>query len=334
MNPVLARETRERFRSRRVSLFVSLWLLGMGAITYVVYLLAQVIARDTFSLGRLVAAGYQGRFVFQASVLVLITSVVMVVPGATATSIVGERERQTLHLLQVSQMTPFQIVMGKLQASLAYLVWLVVAALPLVALPLVFGGVSLGDVAAGLGMLLATALVLGSISMWVSARAKSARGAVAASYALAIALAFLTFVPMTAELLITANSNSGLFQRGGGELYSVLINPYFGTVSAIEAPLEVRQDPSGQATPFVPFELVLFGRQGADVFGAFSSMAPGTIEEVDGRQLVNYQRPPLWLYTLAFDLALSAVMLWRASEAVRAPAARQLELTRNRHANS
>ena len=42
----------------------------------------------------------------------LMTAVVMIVPGLTALSIVGERERQTFQLLQVTQLSPLQIVLG------------------------------------------------------------------------------------------------------------------------------------------------------------------------------------------------------------------------------
>ena len=60
LNPVLGREVRERFRSRRAPIFVTLWVLGVGLIGYLVYLIAQLAARDAFGLGQGVAGGLVG----------------------------------------------------------------------------------------------------------------------------------------------------------------------------------------------------------------------------------------------------------------------------------
>lgn len=333
MNPVLAREGRERFRSRRAMPFLTLWVLGMGSVTYVVYLLAQTIAEGAFQLGPLVATGFMGRFMFQATTLLLVTAVVMVVPGVTALAIVGEKERQTLHLLQVTQLSPLRLVLGKLGASVSYLLWLVVAILPVVALPLLFGGTNVGDVAAALGMLVATALTLGAISIWVSARARTSRGAVAGSYAIAFVLAFFTLAMMVGEILLTAG-DGGPFGPGGREVYSVIPNPYFGMVSAVDAPLELRQDLAQLFTPYAPFELVLFRRQAVrtSIEGFIQGIPPGAVDVVDGRQLIRMSRPALWIYTLVFDLVVTALALWRASRLVTAPAVRAFLPERRRRA--
>ncbi len=99
LNPVLAREVRERFRGRRAPLFVTLWVLGVGLIGYLVYVIAQYAAQDAFGLGQAVAGGYMGRFIYEGMLFLLMTGVVMIVPGLTSLSIIGERERQTFHLL-------------------------------------------------------------------------------------------------------------------------------------------------------------------------------------------------------------------------------------------
>ncbi|MGH8874533.1 MAG: hypothetical protein ACRDVM_04695, partial [Acidimicrobiia bacterium] len=172
MNPVLLREVKERFRSRRAEWFITLWVLVVGVLAYLIYLLAQLAAREGFGMvgllgregfgmGRLVATGFIGQFMFELVTLLMVTAVVMVVPGLTASAIVGERERQTLHLLQVTQLTPLRLVWGKLASSLSYFLLLLVAVAPVMAVPLLFGGITFGDVAGAVGMLLATATVLG-----------------------------------------------------------------------------------------------------------------------------------------------------------------------------
>ncbi len=330
MNPVLAREAKERFRGRRALPFLTLWVFSIGLVTYAMYLLAQEIASGT-GLGRLVATGYVGRFLFQAMVLILLTAVIFLVPSSAAVAIVTERERQTLHLLQVTQLGPFQLVLGKLSASISYLMILLVAALPMAAIPLIFGGATFGDVLAALAMLLITAFMLASVSVWVSSRARSARGAVAGALSISFLIAFFTFALMGLEIFWNYSRTNTYLPREGGEIFSVLPNPYFGVVDAVIQPYELRQD-MFTATPFAPFEILLFGRQGVNqnVGGFVDGVRPGAVRLIDGRQLINRSRPPLYLYTIAIYALISAVSLRRATLAVTAPGGRSVRVKRVR----
>lgn len=314
INPVLGREIKERFRNRRSAVFVTLWVLGVGLIGYLVYLVAQLTARDAFGLGQGVAGGYMGRFIFEGMLALLMTGVVMIVPGLTALTIVGERERQTFHLLQVTQLTPLQIVLGKLSSSMSYFLLLLVAVAPVVALPLLFGGVKLADVAAGLGMLILTAMMLGSVGIWGSARARSSRGAVANAYLWSFVLAFITFAAMGAELLFL--SDGPVFPARGREVVSILPNPYVGMVSAVVAPLG---SDGLQGTPFDVIEVLLMERQGFDQFG-FGRGPLGMA--VDGDRPLPLRRPPVWVYTVAIYVATTVAALYGAARRVRAPATR------------
>ncbi len=333
MNPVLAREAKERFRSRRSFPFLTLWVLAVGMLTYALYLLAQLTARNT-GLGRLLATGYVGRFLFQSMVLLLMTAVIFLVPASAAVGIVGERERQTLSLLQVTQLTPMQLVLGKLSASIGYLLVLLVAALPMAAVPLLFGGAAFGDVLAALGMLLLTAVMLGSISIWVSARARSSRGAVAGSLSLTFLIAFFTFAVMGAQMFWQIRDGRQWAQPEGREVAAVWLNPFFGIVDAVNQPYELRQD-IVTTTPFMPFEIVLLGRQGINMTGGFIENIPaGAVDLIDGRQVVNSKRLPVFVYTVVLYLLITGLSLWRAARAVTAPGGRNVRLKRSKNADS
>lgn len=326
VNPVLGREIKERFRSRRAPVFVTLWVLGVGLVGYLVYLLAQLAARDAFGLGQGVAGGYMGKFIFEGMLALLMTAVIMIVPGLTALSVVGERERQTFQLLQVTQLSPLQIVLGKLWSSMSYFLLLLFAVAPVVALPLLFGGVRLGDVVVGLAMIMLTALTLGSIGIWGSSRARSSRGAVANAYLWAFILAFLTFAFMGIELLLLTDGPA--FPARGREVVSVLPNPYVGMVSAVVAPLG--SDGIG-GTPFDVIEVLLLERQG------FSSdmgvgIGGGGFDQVGNRDL-PLRRPPVWMFTVGIYLVISGLALRGATRRVRAPATR-IKAVRNRNASS
>ncbi len=198
---------------------------------------------------------------------------------------------------------------------MSYFLLLLVAVAPITALPLLFGGVRLTDVAVGLGMLLLTAVMLGSIGIWGSARARSSRGAVASAYMWSFILAFITFAAMGAELLFLSDGDP--FPARGREVISILPNPYVGMVSAVVAPLG---SDGLQGTPFDVVEVLLLERQGYDNFG-FGMGGPMLDGAVENRPL-PLRRPPVWVFTVALYLLITAVAIGRAARRVRAPAVR------------
>lgn len=329
MNPVLRREVLERFRTRRSPWFLFFWTIGIGLLGYVSYLVSQQVS--TSILGRLLATEYMGRFLFQAMAILMMTSVILVIPGVTALSIVSERERQTLPLLQVTQLTPLQLVIGKLSSSMSYFLLLLVAVAPVVAIPLLFGGMSFGDVFAALAMMLATAIMLGSASIAISSRAKSSRGAVAGSYAFAFVIGFITFALVLAELLLLRPSNQSLIPPRGREFYSSWLNPYVGMVDAIRVPL--RSQTNFTFTPFVPIDALLYARQGSGqglFLGGMPLFDGGVVAREmiappvngDDGALIRMRRGPVWVRTLVLYAAITAVALLRAAQVVRTPARR------------
>lgn len=352
------REVRERFRTARSALFVSLWLVGVGGVGYLLYLLGGGMVRGmgSFASGPapLLFSASLGRFMLHSLLMVLMTAVVLVVPGQAALAVVGERERGTLHLLQVSQLRPVGIVVGKLASALAYLVLLLLAAVPLLVVPMLFGGVSLGEIGAGLGMILLTALVLGAAGLWVSARARTSRGAVAGAYAVALGLAFGTLLLVGVEAFAGRPPPGSLEPRGGApiprdegrEIYTAWLNPYAGMVSAMDEPLRARAEllPS----PFGPLRMVLVKRQGFASFMAETIFGSGgTPLEFMGAvqggvpmgEIMFLERPlaggwgpeteplepirgPLWVRTVGLYGLLGAAALADASRRVRAPGGR------------
>lgn len=337
MNPVLAREVKERFRGRRAGWWITLWVIAMGSLFYTVYLIAQNSVRQ-FGLGRLVATGYIGQYMFQAVSLLMVTAVVMVVPGMTALAVVAEREKQTLALLQVSQLTAFQLVKGKLASSLAYFLLILVLLSPVLAVPLLFGGMTVGDVLGALGMLVVIAATVGSISVWVSARARSSRGAVTGSYLWSFILAFFTLVLMVLEIFLGRPAGGGqigttaFFGPGGREIYSTWANPYFAMVDAVDHPLSIQQG-FGQRI-YGPFEAVLYRRHGVRVStqGFIEGVPPGGFEIVNGEQRVVLSRGALWIRSLIVFALIIAVSLARATRALRAPAPRRRRWRKVQHA--
>lgn len=313
MNPVLARESRQRFRGRWSWLVITGWVIAVGLLTYLFFFAGRNIAIDLFSLrGPLSGLNQAGNWVFDGMSLVLLTAVAFMVPGLSALSVVGERQRQTLHLLQITQVTPLGIVLGKLFSSVGYFLVLILAVVPLLGIPLAFGAIGLVDVLVVMAMLLLVVVMLASVSIWVSARAKSNRGAVALSYLLAVAIFFGSFVLMGVEALVIRVD----IEDNGRELVSTWVNPYVAMADAVHFPYDDLSDffdGPDIPTPMVPLEALVSLRQGQN--------------PPDGG-LLGFRRIPGWIATTLIYGLITALCLWRAARRVTAP--RPLPVRRKR----
>jgi ABC-type transport system involved in multi-copper enzyme maturation permease subunit len=354
INPVALREFRERFRSLRSPLLIGVWVLAAGMLTFLAYLTARDSASqalDAFGgFGSVLASSSMGRFVLQMLLFGLLTAVVFVVPGQAAVTIVGERERQTLPLLQVSQMSASRIIIGKLVSSLAFILLLLLTVTPLLVIPVLLGGVSIAQVFAGVGMVAAAAVTIGALSMWVSARARSVQGAVLGAYIAALTLVFGTLALMVGEVILAEPDDMGrtryvnsIPRDDGREIYSAWLNPYIGLVDASGDILTFSQD--YVTSPYDPLERVLLRRQGFTSSGfnvATSTSGPVFDGGFGGRPLPSIPdqssvtaspiRGDVWWRTLVFEAMLTAVALLAAARLIRVPRKR-LRFTRPRGAN-
>lgn len=131
-NPLIVKEMRERFRTKKTVWLLSLYLLVMGAI-----LLGFIYINplDSASLG-------ENRELFIMTAVIQYGMICFIAPALSAGAISGERERQTLHVLLTTQLSPVSIVISKLLTSLAFIFLLVVASMPLYSFVFLYGGIS------------------------------------------------------------------------------------------------------------------------------------------------------------------------------------------------
>ena len=308
MNPIVFREGLDRFRGRRGWPFLLLWILGNGVFVFLLNALANENGGGPGAVNRAVS----GRIVFQGVTLLLMVGILMMIPGIAAVSIVGERERQTMRLVQVTPLTPGQIVRGKLAATLAYLGWLIAAILPLLVAPMLLGGVRIGDVFGAVAMLALLAVTVGALSVWTSARSKSSRAAVAGAYLWVALLMGATGVLALGEAFVkTQRFNQGL----SGELYALIANPYIAVVAAVDYPVTLES--SGD--PFYLANAYLRERESRQ-----------EIIEIDGEQFLKPTRPPLWILSAASYLLLTWLGLKRAERWVQTPSPAEFKVRRTK----
>ncbi len=205
-NPVLRREMTERLRGAKgvLLLVVPLTLLtGVLILTYTASnAFNQSFTIDVTELGRV------GRQVFEWVLSAMLALLLFMVPGLTAGSVTGERERQTLVPLQMTMMSPVNIIIGKLSAALAFLILLIIASIPLLAASHTVGGLAVLDIVRGLAMLIFTGIVLGAVCIWISARMKRTAAATVVCYGVSFFFAFGGFIVLIIWAIITAIGGS------------------------------------------------------------------------------------------------------------------------------
>jgi ABC-2 type transport system permease protein len=181
VNPVLRREMVERVRGGRTFVVLTLYL---GLLSVVLY--------GTYEVGRSsrdpAEAALLGRGMFEWLLFFMLLLVLFLVPGQAAGAVAGERERQTLVPLQVTLLSPQQILLGKIGAAVAFLLLLVVATVPLLSVSYLIGGVTIGEVFGGVVAVVFVGLVVGCVSATISTFSRRVQGATVLSYAAVLLL--------------------------------------------------------------------------------------------------------------------------------------------------
>ncbi|MDI6631302.1 MAG: ABC transporter permease subunit [Thermoanaerobacteraceae bacterium] len=183
--PLLGKEIRGRSRSWRFPLLLSIYLalLSGGILTFL--WLNRQVSQFFLQTGLLL----YGLF---ACGLVLLLAFIAAAVAATAIS--GERERRTYDLLLVTAASPAGIILGKWLSSVVYLLLLVVAALPLLAVVYLFGGVPLVTLGKALLLSLFAGLGYGAVGLAYSAVLKRSQAAIIFSLVTVFALIFGTLI--------------------------------------------------------------------------------------------------------------------------------------------
>lgn len=193
-NPVLAREMRSRMRGRRAAVLLTFWLVFNGGVLTVVYLAAENIAQDRFGFGGFANTVAIGRGIYEWTLFGMLLLMLLIIPAQAAGAIAGERERQTLVPLQVTLLSPRRILVGKVAASVAFLVLLVVSGLPLLAVGYLVGGIGIGDVLVGVLAVLVCGFLVAALCIAVSTFVQRVQSATVLCYSLVLALSVGTLL--------------------------------------------------------------------------------------------------------------------------------------------
>ncbi len=180
-NPIIAKELRGRMRGRRAFVTLTVYVMLIGLFVGLIYIL--LVSEGSYgSNWNPDTRQMVGKFVFGTVVLLQLLMASIVGPGLTAGAISSERERQTLDILRTTLLPARSLVLGKLIAAVAFMLLMMVAALPVESLALFLGGVEMGEMFASVVMLVVTALAVCTLGVFYSSLMKRTQGATVAAY--------------------------------------------------------------------------------------------------------------------------------------------------------
>lgn len=193
MNPIVKKDLKVTVRSMRFS-----WgLFAYEAVLTLAFLLALLVIQA--SNGSYVRGGsniYSSLvYLFPVVGVAQVCIVALYVPVITASSISGEKERQTFDIMMTTCMSPFSIVFGKVLSAVLRILLFVAASTPIMALSFVVGGLSWSLLFYYLLAVILLALFSGSIGILSSALCRKSVMSVLLSFVFYFVFYILPFAP-------------------------------------------------------------------------------------------------------------------------------------------
>ena len=199
-------ELRQRIRSTRWIVALVVWFVVVGAITGLVWLstrsLLTVAAGDTSN------RVLQGPMMFGLVVFFVLFLGLLVAPTLSATSINGDRSAGTLAILQVTLLSPFEIVLGKLLASWAAALAFLVVSVPFIGIALGAGGTPVLAMFVCLGVLALLLAAVCAIGLGFSALVARTSGSAVLTYIAVASLSALSPIVFGLTYLTTTHDET------------------------------------------------------------------------------------------------------------------------------
>lgn len=216
-NATTMRDFRVQLRGSRSVLLFGLYLVVLILVSFFVY-------GETASRSLSIVDAQMQLKEFASTVMRLLGFTVSVVaPGLTATTIVMERQRQSLDLVFSAPVSPKYYLVGKVMSSFRYTWMLLVLALPVTAASVVIGGASWQDVLVAYMLLSMQALILTAFALLMSTIAAKPVSAIVWSYAASF---FYNLVAISLASVYSLGRMFGSFGRGNEAPWYVTASPF------------------------------------------------------------------------------------------------------------
>ena len=239
LNPILSFSAIRRMRTFRTMLIVIAYEAAL-------LLLALAMLRGFLKNEIYLSTMQRGPQCYAALLAAQFVMIVLIAPAMTSGSVAGERERQTLDLLLVTNTGSFRIVTGKILESFALLALLIICAMPAECLCLMTGGVTIAQILTGTLFLLSAALACSAVGVFCSSVCRSTVVSGVMSYVVLLAIGVVTTLPFVfgysrriTDVVYDAAQYAELTPAGARAMIPKLLylNPGFGLLSLIQGQL-------------------------------------------------------------------------------------------------
>ena len=232
ISAVVVKETRWRMRGRRAFVILTVYVLLLALLVFAVqrnieqaslWNLEAGMPPSGFASGSMSAAIGQAIFSLMVAMQTLLT--LLLAPALTSGAISMEREKQTLELLVTTPISTLGMVIGKLISSLAYVVLLILASIPMMSLVFAFGGIAPDDVARAYVLLFAIAFGTGALGLFMSALTKRTQIATALSYVVVFMMTIGSLILHTYLLASSVVIERGTIEQRAPSEIILWLNP-------------------------------------------------------------------------------------------------------------
>jgi ABC-type transport system involved in multi-copper enzyme maturation permease subunit len=203
---VAALELRQRIRSTRWIVALVVWFVVVGAITGLVWLSTRNVLEPLADDAQ--ARSLQGPIMFGLVVFFVLFLGLLVAPTLSATSINGDRSAGTLAILQVTLLSPFEIVLGKLLASWVAALAFLVVSVPFIGAALGAGGTPVLAMFVCIGVLALLLAAVCAIGLGFSALTARTSGSAVLTYIAVASLSALSPIVFGLTYLTTTHDET------------------------------------------------------------------------------------------------------------------------------
>lgn len=314
-----------RYRAGRWRWLLVSWFVGLLIFAF----LLQGVIWHAQDLG-----GHRGTVLFGGLQLFMLGLALFIVPALTSQSVNGDRERGRLGVLQVTELSASDIVLGKLFASWGVACVFVLVSAPITAWAIVEGGITFLQVVVVTLIMMLLLGIFCAIGLGMSAIFARSTTSSVLTYVTVFVLTVGTLI--AAGLVSAINAQSNIDGSTGQAWYLLAPNPFVILADAAPAAPVKRTcfqvvPPSGSpgvgtssgSTTFGPSSgstICQTSLPNGDVLGGIRQGIRDTETSSSGDGNVgSTQGGPVWPYGLAFDLILSGLLIWAAIRRVRTP---------------
>lgn len=299
LNPIVKKDVKVQARSMKICWSVFAYELILALVFFLAIYVIQSASR--YSTSNIYSAMVWLYPVLAVTQLIILG---LVVPIRTASSISGEKERQTFDIMMTTSMSPFSIIAGKVMTAVVQGMFFVVASMPVMALSFIIGGMSWAYLFWFLGIALLVSFFSASIGILCSSLCKRSISAVIMSYAFYLLFFLGTALPMMLYEVVKSNLR-----------YTLGTLPRFYEVYGDNIYLTLLLNPAVYLTEF--FARIMMGESLVNSLGNHASMSwqPQTSQVWGPIVLVTSGYWWLITATLLF-VGISFLFLWIASRRI------------------